>query len=164
MCRLKELSWRRFVFLIGCAKLELTICLADVTYAYTNRTFDLKLSREGFEWMKAQVASRNSPQIVILWPLRWPGAVRIGTTSPLAGGAWVPAKGLSLSPQNLSRLPREVQLQTGWSTCTRLYAWHRRFRPYGEWRERKLRDGRICMRCLNLVIPRLTVVRRVMWE
>jgi len=32
------------------------ICLADVTYAYTNRTSDLKMSREGFEWIKAQVA------------------------------------------------------------------------------------------------------------
>ncbi|CAZ79944.1 unnamed protein product [Tuber melanosporum] len=28
----------------------------DVTYAYTNRTSDLKMSREGFEWIKAQVA------------------------------------------------------------------------------------------------------------
>ncbi|RPB01713.1 nicotinate phosphoribosyltransferase [Choiromyces venosus 120613-1] len=28
----------------------------DVTYAYTNRTPDLKLSREGFEWIETQVA------------------------------------------------------------------------------------------------------------
>ncbi|PWW78502.1 nicotinate phosphoribosyltransferase [Tuber magnatum] len=28
----------------------------DVTYAYTNRTPDLKLSRKGFEWIQAQVA------------------------------------------------------------------------------------------------------------
>lgn len=58
--------------------MELTICLADVTYAYTNRTFDLKLSRQGFEWIKAQVASRSSPQILIHRPSTDLGRLELG--------------------------------------------------------------------------------------
>lgn len=45
-----------------CGAQKLTINLGtEVTYAYTNRTPDLKLSRAAFEWLQHQVSGRNLP-------------------------------------------------------------------------------------------------------